>query len=309
MGEKNECCPECGVPWRVHPSMPCKPRSEQVAAEPLTKRDVLEMGRVLRANNEPMPRMMFVNVKFLHDRGWTDEDIELYRAAYAEDQNCLGKRLGKDLVILPCGAWPGLTTNRAKPEGGADCCNWTHEEGDLWTAGCDLRLRGGRSAVRTWCPNCKKPVNYVKAFEEPETATSLRDKKTSMLALLDSDSQVEQLRLQLAACSGAALGATKDRVKIGDYGWSPAYQDVYELRVEFDKLIKRIGPGVPRIPRKVNFGRLLWGSILILNGVAGVAISDTDKSGLLVVLGLCALACGVEQIVSELSRTKSKEKA
>ena len=45
----------------------------------------------------------------------------------------------------------------------------------------------------------------------------------------------EQLQVQLAGCSVAALGGTKDVAVQGMYGWSPAYQDVLELRIKYDK--------------------------------------------------------------------------
>lgn len=45
----------------------------------------------------------------------------------------------------------------------------------------------------------------------------------------------EQLTVQLAGCSTAASGwSQRDPAKRGDYGWSPAYQDVLELRQRFD---------------------------------------------------------------------------
>lgn len=46
-----------------------------------------------------------------------------------------------------------------------------------------------------------------------------------------------QLIVQLAGCSTAALGATKDPAKKGQYGWSSAYRDVLNLRRRFDKMI------------------------------------------------------------------------
>lgn len=48
----------------------------------------------------------------------------------------------------------------------------------------------------------------------------------------------EQLLVQLAGCGAAALGATKQPAKRGDWGWSPAYQDVLDLRLRFEKLVR-----------------------------------------------------------------------
>ena len=52
----------------------------------------------------------------------------------------------------------------------------------------------------------------------------------------DLEGEVEQLRTQLAGWSVAALGGTKDPARLGEYGWSPAYQDVLDLRLRADDL-------------------------------------------------------------------------
>ena len=52
------------------------------------------------------------------------------------------------------------------------------------------------------------------------------------------EDETEQLRVQLAGCSVAALGWIKNTAKKGDYGWSVAYQDVLDLRLKYEELLK-----------------------------------------------------------------------
>ncbi len=51
--------------------------------------------------------------------------------------------------------------------------------------------------------------------------------------------QVEQLQVQLAECAVAAAGGTSPAVvaKQGEYGWSPAYQAVLDLRRQFEVML------------------------------------------------------------------------
>lgn len=53
------------------------------------------------------------------------------------------------------------------------------------------------------------------------------------------EKEVEQLQVQLAGCGVAALGGLKNPAKEGDYGWSPAYQDVLSLRKKYEELLKK----------------------------------------------------------------------
>ncbi len=61
-------------------------------------------------------------------------------------------------------------------------------------------------------------------------------------ALAVQRGHIEQLTVQLAGCSSAALGATKRPAKKGSYGWSAAYQDVLELRRKYDRLLDQHTP-------------------------------------------------------------------
>jgi len=56
--------------------------------------------------------------------------------------------------------------------------------------------------------------------------------------LRNTHKEADQLRVQLIGCSVAALGGTKNPAKKGDYDWSPAYQDVLDLRKKYEKLLK-----------------------------------------------------------------------
>jgi hypothetical protein len=56
-------------------------------------------------------------------------------------------------------------------------------------------------------------------------------------------SEVEQLEVQLAGCMTAALGWAKDPPKRGDYGWSPAFQDVLNLRAKYEAQRKILEAG------------------------------------------------------------------
>lgn len=49
--------------------------------------------------------------------------------------------------------------------------------------------------------------------------------------------RVEQLEVQLAGCGVAALGYGEELEK-DTYGWSPSYEQVRELWIKYEKLLK-----------------------------------------------------------------------
>ena len=51
--------------------------------------------------------------------------------------------------------------------------------------------------------------------------------------------ELEQMRVQMAGVSVAAMGGTNDPAKRGEYGWSVAYQDTLELRLKYNILLGR----------------------------------------------------------------------
>ena len=54
--------------------------------------------------------------------------------------------------------------------------------------------------------------------------------------------RIEQLEVQLAGCSVAAFGWNASPAIKGGWGWSPAYQDVLDLRRRFESLLEHILP-------------------------------------------------------------------
>jgi hypothetical protein len=59
--------------------------------------------------------------------------------------------------------------------------------------------------------------------------------------------EAERLTVSLAGCSVAALGGTKPEVvaKRTDWAWTPAYQDVLDLRRKYDSVVRHLSDTMP----------------------------------------------------------------
>ena len=70
-----------------------------------------------------------------------------------------------------------------------------------------------------------------------EQAAPRKDRMETVELLKD---EIEQLRVQLAGCGVAAMGATAKNVRAvqGTYGWSPAYEAVLKLRNKYEELLR-----------------------------------------------------------------------
>jgi len=76
---------------------------------------------------------------------------------------------------------------------------------------------------------------------EELTYNEMRKQHVESLRIINKQhKEIEQLRVQLAGCAVAAAGGTDPKqsqvAEEGDYGWSPAYQEVLELRKKYDDL-------------------------------------------------------------------------
>jgi hypothetical protein len=88
------------------------------------------------------------------------------------------------------------------------------------------------------CHNCANPPHEGPCKRTP-TENAARPESPGKLF-----KQIEQLGIQLAGCSTAAAGWNQEPAKQGDYGWSPAYQDVLDLRRKYEQLCKHV-PATP----------------------------------------------------------------
>ena len=103
-----------------------------------------------------------------------------------------------------------------------------------------------QSAAQAWCSAATSTIVI-----DPVLAEAFADILDAEWAKAGGDSnEVEKLRVQLALCSVAALGGTKDPSKRGDYVWSQAYQDVLDLRIRFDKVKSLVDKFVIEASRK-----------------------------------------------------------
>lgn len=87
------------------------------------------------------------------------------------------------------------------------------------------------------------PREFHRAVEglNAQLAVALRESGLHEERLAKACLEIEQLRVQLAACAVAARdGSEEQEVERFTYGWSPAYGDVLELRRKCSRLEKQV---------------------------------------------------------------------
>ena len=72
--------------------------------------------------------------------------------------------------------------------------------------------------------------------------------------IADVEKLVEQLQVQMAGCSTAALGFASgpNECKRGDYGWSAAFEDVKNLREKYAEVEKRVQAAQEAIAKRLR---------------------------------------------------------
>lgn len=119
----------------------------------------------------------------------------------------------------------------------------------------------GQLIQTTWAPDYLKENPSVLGKYWIETFDHVDTERVKQL-----QDQKEQLQVQLAGCLMAAEGNSE--AKEGDYGWSPAYQAVVELRRKYNALIN-----VPKFPE-------IWERTLGDGAVLRVIFYNTEHSAI-----------------------------
>ena len=126
----------------------------------------------------------------------------------------------------------------------------------------DMKATARARAAQAWCTDKTKDIEMDSRLAEAFANILVSEWEDKLLN--EAEKQAEQLQVQLAGCGAAALGATDTKksqvAQQGDYGWSPAYQDVLALRRNYDRERKRnsdlVGAGQKPVDRQELLGRV-----------------------------------------------------
>lgn len=116
------------------------------------------------------------------------------------------------------------------------------DRAEAWALDHDITFLDGASSDVT-C-KCFHPDDWAKLIEKVRQLEAVAISRSRKIRALQrkydrGNELLYQLQVQLAGCLTAADGGTLDPAQQGDYGWSPAYQRVLDLRLKHDDLARR----------------------------------------------------------------------
>lgn len=114
-------------------------------------------------------------------------------------------------------------------------CEWCGGKGTMDSGG----VTPWGEAIDLPCPHCTAKWDDLVAIGASWRRDSSLERWFPMTA-----EEIDRLRVQLAGCSVAALGGTQEDAQPNSYGWSPAYDDVLDLRKKYELAMRKSSEAV-----------------------------------------------------------------